>query len=124
MSAVVRYLAIVFDLAVLLVVVVVHRKMRVAATRWIVAALVCYVLGASSWFTVYFIAGLILPASSPVTAETHQMLVDVHSLLRQVFQILFAIFMAIGLILLIRARSSLSRPAPSQSLEPTADPRM
>ena len=86
-----------FQLILLVLAIRTYRATRTRTTLLIMWAAICYVIAASSWWTFYFSAGLVL-GRQPLSAQARRTLADARYYSDQTFQLLFAALMVAALI--------------------------
>jgi hypothetical protein len=74
-----------------------YRASRTRTSRFIMWAAICYVIAASSWWTFYFSAGLVL-GRQQLSPRARHSLADSRFYSDQTFQLLFAVLMIAALI--------------------------
>src|SRR5205085_9435467 len=94
-----------FQAALLAFAIRVHLIIRTAATSFLMWAIVCYVIAASSWYTFNFAAGFVLKSAAQ-TPNARLTVADYRYYSDQTFQILVAALTVAALISFIREHSA------------------
>lgn len=98
------FLGLLFQTALIVFAIRTYRARRTRVTQLLMWATICYVVAASSWFTFYFVTGL-LWGQHP-TSGMRCAVARCRYYSDQTFQILFAALMIAAFIALVRGRFS------------------
>jgi ABC-type cobalamin transport system permease subunit len=94
-------LGLIFQGALIVFAIRAYRSSRTRASLFIMGAAICYVIAASSWWTFYFSAGLVL-GRQHLSPQVRHALADSRYYSDQTFQLLFVVLMIAALICFTR----------------------
>jgi hypothetical protein len=99
----------VFQAALVVFAIRSHHLRRTVISQFMMWAVICYVIAASSWYTFNFAAGFFVKAAGR-TPEARRAVADYRYYSDQTFQILFATFMIVALVSFARERPRSNTP--------------
>jgi hypothetical protein len=104
------YWGLLFEAALVVFAIRAHRTTRTAMSRFILAAIICYTLAASSWFTFYFAAGF-LEKPAATSPQAQHTVAHLRYYSDHVLHFLFMAFMIAALISIVREHSTSRTPS-------------